>query len=84
MVNSCANPQCAKPLHYLREGRIFVFEAEEESDGTESVHRIKHFWLCGACSETMLLEKTRTGVMLVSKRGVRAQRTPDLHHTLAS
>ena len=26
MVNQCANPSCAKPLHYLREGRIFVFD----------------------------------------------------------
>ena len=26
MVNQCANPKCGKPLHYLREGRIFVFD----------------------------------------------------------
>jgi hypothetical protein len=72
MVNSCANPKCAKPLLYLREGRIFVFEAEE-MDGAKSVHRIKHFWLCGDCSQTLRLEKTRVGVRVVSKQGPRAQ-----------
>ena len=27
MVNNCANSGCGKPLHYLREGRIFIFDA---------------------------------------------------------
>ena len=72
MVNSCANPKCAKPLLYLREGRIFVFEAEEK-EGAKSVHSIKHFWLCGACSQTLRLEKTNAGVRVVPKRSPRAQ-----------
>jgi hypothetical protein len=65
MVNNCANPKCAKPLHYLREGRIFVFEAE--SDSGKPIHRMEHFWLCGECCQTMRLEKTRQGVQTVMK-----------------
>jgi hypothetical protein len=25
MVNQCANPECKRELHYLREGRIYLF-----------------------------------------------------------
>lgn len=25
MVNHCANPQCCKPFHYLRDGRVYLF-----------------------------------------------------------
>lgn len=71
MVNNCANPKCAKPLHYLREGRIFVFDAEIDSD--KPIHRMEHFWLCGACSQTMRLEKTVQGVQIVMKTGLRVR-----------
>lgn len=67
MVKNCANPKCAKPLHYLREGRIFVFDADSDSD--KAIHRMEHFWLCGECSQTMRLEKTRQGVRTVMKPG---------------
>ncbi|MGB7191138.1 MAG: hypothetical protein WBD10_13430 [Acidobacteriaceae bacterium] len=69
MVNNCANPKCAKPLHYLREGRIFVFDAEANGDG--GLHCMEHYWLCGACSRTMRLEKTAEGVRSVLKPGFR-------------
>ena len=69
MVNNCANPKCAKPLHYLREGRVFVFDAEIDSD--KPIHRMEHFWLCGTCSQTMRLEKTVQGVKVVMKSGLR-------------
>jgi len=69
MVKHCANPSCGKPLHYLREGRIFVFETKEsENDGT--IHRLEHFWLCGTCSQTFRLEKTKQGVRAVMKRQI--------------
>lgn len=69
MVNNCANPKCAKPLHYLREGRIFVFDSE--SDSKKPVHRMKHYWLCGECAQTMSLQKTAQGVRVVVKSGLR-------------
>jgi hypothetical protein len=74
MVNKCANPKCEKPLHYLREGRVFVFDAAE-SDQTTSVHRMEHFWLCGNCSRSMRLEQTLQGVRIVMKSGVRMVQT---------
>jgi len=84
MVDKCANPKCAKPLHYLREGRIFVFDVAV-GDGAESIHRMEHFWLCGVCSKTMRLEKTRQGVQMVMKSGLRMRQTVQgVSHPLAS
>jgi hypothetical protein len=82
MVNNCANPKCAKPLHYLREGRIFVFDAEIDSD--KPIHRMEHFWLCGACSQTMRLEKTVQGVQVVMKSGLRMRYSMEEVGQLAS
>jgi hypothetical protein len=79
MLKSCANPQCAKPLHYLREGRIFVFDAVRtpgDGDGNKA-HRMEHFWLCGACSATMMLEHTSNGVRVVDKVRLRVRRTEE-------
>jgi hypothetical protein len=62
MVNQCANPSCGKPLHYLREGRIFVFDLPDPNVPVPApggwARRLQHFWLCGPCSETMVLEQT--------------------------
>ncbi|HWF67386.1 MAG TPA: hypothetical protein VN670_08775 [Acidobacteriaceae bacterium] len=83
MVNNCANPKCAKPLHYLREGRIFVFDAE--SGGDARIHRMEHFWLCGVCSQTLRLEKTARGVRAVLKPGFRmTEAIQDVRQPLAS
>lgn len=72
MVNNCANPQCAKPLHYLREGRIFVFEVQErpmDGNGKSQGHHLEHYWLCGACSLQFRVEhnKDGTGIRLIAK-----------------
>jgi hypothetical protein len=62
MVNQCANPSCGKPLHYLREGRIFVFDLPDPNTPVPAsggrARRLQHFWLCGPCSETMVMEQT--------------------------
>ena len=65
MIHQCANPTCGKPLHYLREGKIFVFDLPDPiepgskpgSNGRRT-RRLQHFWLCGACSATMKLVQT--------------------------
>jgi hypothetical protein len=69
MVNHCANPQCAKPLHYLREGRIFVFDVPLQNLGGDGkrTRRIEHYWLCGACLQTMLLEQSTEGIRLIQR-----------------
>ena len=61
MVSQCANPDCATPLRYLRDGRLFQFEVrpqstKEPSSGFEKARRtITHFWLCGQCSSKLTL-----------------------------
>jgi len=69
MLDRCANPKCAKPLRYLREGRIFVFDALPTGSevSPRQPHRLEHYWLCGRCSETLFLEKTRNGTRLGAK-----------------
>lgn len=82
MVNNCANPQCAKPLHYLREGRIFVFEVQErprEGTGKLQGHHLEHYWLCGACSMKFRIEheKGGTGIRLIARDMVRKPVAPE-------
>ncbi len=58
MIDHCANPQCNEPLHYLRDGRIFVFEVPGSRPGADGkrVRRTEHYWLCERCASTMVLE----------------------------
>lgn len=60
-----------KPLYYLREGKIFVFDLPADAAGKadgQSIHRMEHFWLCGPCSETLNLKRTDGGIELSPKR----------------
>jgi hypothetical protein len=72
MMNNCANPKCAKPLHYLREGRVFVFEVQNRAavgGDAEMSHHLEHFWLCGQCSlQFQVVHEYDTGVRLVPRR----------------
>jgi len=68
MVSHCANPKCAKPLHYLREGRIFAFEMPSGKADEKRVRRVEHYWLCGVCSQSLAMEQSADGVRLVSRR----------------
>lgn len=67
MVSHCANPKCAKPLHYLREGRIFVFDVPGQDKNGKRSRRMEHFWLCGTCSQTMVMEQSASGVRAVAR-----------------
>ena len=60
MVNNCANPQCNKPLHYLRDGRVFVFDVAGARIGPDGKRerQLEHYWLCGDCSPSMVVEYT--------------------------
>ena len=63
MISKCANPACAVPFHYMREGRLFRMEFDPDPQGTGPTlvgslrppRRIEHFWLCGTCSATLTL-----------------------------
>jgi len=73
MVSNCANPKCAKPLHYLRDGRIFVFDVPDKiaAANGKRTRRIEHFWLCGACSQTFAMEQSSDGVHVVMRARTR-------------
>ncbi len=53
MLNKCANPHCPAAFHYFRDGQIFHVERESDGDASKPSHNVEHFWLCGACSQTM-------------------------------
>jgi hypothetical protein len=74
MVDHCANPECGKPMLYLREGSIYCFEEIDPGDGSGNPfgHRLKHYWLCGNCSANHLLERTTDKQILLTSR-------PSLH-----
>ena len=59
MVSNCANPACAVPLRYLRDGRLFQFEVRPQKDDGKAASKparsVSHFWLCGECSSKLTL-----------------------------
>ena len=62
MVSKCANPRCSAPFHYLRDGKVFQLTVNQDPkaepklvSGQRTAHHIEHFWLCGACAQTMTL-----------------------------
>jgi len=77
MVSNCANPQCAKPLHYLREGRVFVFDVQDQFDnraGEKHGHHLEHYWLCGACAQLFHVQREReNGIRLVPRQSVQRE-----------
>jgi hypothetical protein len=55
MITHCANPGCAVPLRYLRDGRIFQFEVRSRVQARKLSRQVAHFWLCGECSSKVTL-----------------------------
>ena len=81
MVNNCANPKCSKPLLYLREGRIFVFDMRDtpapDTALGRGAHRLEHFWFCGDCSATLQLQQAADkGIHLIPRRAGSQPRRP--------
>ncbi len=76
MVSNCANPNCGKPLHYLREGRIFVFDVPTGIEGPNGkrTRRLEHFWLCGECAQKMVMQQSAEGIRAVSRPQSRFRR----------
>jgi hypothetical protein len=69
VVSNCANPACATPLRYLRDGRLYQFEVkflgspedELSAAGTRASkkkgsRKVWHYWLCGSCSSNLTLK----------------------------
>jgi hypothetical protein len=64
MVSNCANPECGKPLHYLRDGKIFQLHFRS-ADNKNVTKRVEHFWLCGDCSVVYDVRQAAAGVEVV-------------------
>jgi len=47
MITHCANPDCAAPFLYLRQGRLFATPRPGLCSGRS---RVEYFWLCGNCA----------------------------------
>lgn len=57
MVDQCANPECRKKLHYLRDGIVYLFSSmKDASVGVDGPHHMEHYWLCGECAKKWALE----------------------------
>jgi hypothetical protein len=72
VVSNCANPACARPLHYLRDGRVFLFHAAECAPGSaaSASPRLEHYWLCGECAQRLRLVKDALGIHVIARAGV--------------
>lgn len=68
MENCCANLACRKPIHYLREGRIFVFDIEPKAEDGEHIPRLQHYWLCGASAEQLTLRQSAETAVTISNK----------------
>jgi hypothetical protein len=86
MVNNCSNSGCAKPLHYLREGRIFIFDASvgTREPGGNRLRRLEHYWLCGGCSETMMMVQDGQGAIRVMARPAIVKEAEEIAPMVAS
>jgi hypothetical protein len=88
VVDYCANPKCMKPLLYLREGTVYIFEITDGDDSARSTHQLQHYWLCGECSMDHRLERTaKREVRLIAKQPqlfVRRPVQPAMEHILTA
>jgi hypothetical protein len=60
MTSHCANPDCAVPLRFLRDGRLYQFEVRPQAASNlvaspNSSRSLSHFWLCGECASKLTL-----------------------------
>lgn len=69
MLSKCANPECAAPFIYLREGRLYQIDTgagPQLVTDARPPHHIEYFWLCGQCASSMTLAFQRgKGVVMV-------------------
>ena len=77
MVGHCANPNCNKPLHYLREGKVFLFSRKNTSkENPKSLQLLEHYWLCGDCARQWTLAMDgEQGIQLLEKKRRRFRAT---------
>lgn len=77
MLSHCANTSCNKPLHYLREGKVFLFSRKNSSkQNSNPFQLLEHYWLCGECARTWTLTMDgERGIQLSEKKRSRFRHT---------
>ena len=76
MISQCSNPQCGKPFHYLRGGKLYRFDVRRPVEPCRDIPNAicaskpsqasVFFWLCGECaSRSSLRFSLREGISLV-------------------
>ncbi len=77
MLSHCANTNCNKPLHYLREGKVFLFSRKNSSkQNSKPFQLLEHYWLCGECArEWTLTMDADQGVQLLERKRRRFRNT---------
>lgn len=76
MVNHCANPACHKTLHYLRDGKVFLFSRNNNQTANSKLpQRLEHFWLCGICAKKWTLTLEGSDSLLLTELKRRQRRT---------
>ncbi|HEU5334700.1 MAG TPA: hypothetical protein VFU27_01990, partial [Terriglobales bacterium] len=64
MLAKCANPSCDTPFLYLRDGKLYQMEVEENTPHSapapnnqpgpagerKALRRLEFFWLCARCA----------------------------------
>jgi hypothetical protein len=80
MLSHCANQQCLKPFLRLRQGKLFLVEAECVAKPGELTalasaqmrpqpRRVERYWLCDQCAEVWtLVHEWSQGIVLVPLR----------------
>jgi hypothetical protein len=87
MLSHCANPQCLKPFLRLRQGKLFLVEADCVAQPGELAalasaqkrpkpRRVERYWLCDQCAEVWtLLHDLDQGIVLMPLRRAPARAT---------
>lgn len=70
MLFKCANPVCRAKFQYLHLGKLFAIEYRNNTreyawDGSSELRqksdRLRYFWLCSACCQSMTIQVSRAG-----------------------
>jgi hypothetical protein len=87
MLSHCANQQCLKPFLRLRQGKLFLVEAECAAQPGELTapmsaqmrpqpRRVERYWLCDECAEVWtLVHDLNQGILLMPLRRAPASMT---------
>jgi hypothetical protein len=70
MISHCSNPECGKPLRYLRDGRVVRMIRPRETSGPSLPANpgVEHFWLCGDCYRCYDFSFLPNGSVRVNRR----------------